>query len=106
MEAIRNTTNEIMFVGAIYKQPDLLVDFDPHVRKKYDFFDEATRFFYSCASVMYSTRTQDFNKTSILTFMAEDESRLAKYKEFKGYTTIQNYMQLANPKDAKTTFRF
>lgn len=105
MEAIRNTTNEIMFVGAIYKQPDLLVDFDSHVRKKYDFFDEATRFFYSCASVMYSTRTQDFNKTSILTFMAEDESRLAKYKEFKGYTTIQNYMQLANPKDAKNYFQ-
>lgn len=39
MEAIRNTTNEIMFVGAIYKQPDLLVDFDSYVRKKYDFFD-------------------------------------------------------------------
>lgn len=105
MEAIRNTTNEIMFVGAIYKQPDLLVDFDSYVRKKYDFFDEATRFFYSCASVMYSTRTQDFNKTSILTFMAEDESRLAKYKEFKGYATIQNYMQLANPKDAKNYFQ-
>ena len=80
MELISNIPNEILFVGAIYKHPDYLVEYGHYVISKFDFFDEGTKFFYDAAVVLYETRTQDFNKTSVLTFMAEDESRLSQYK--------------------------
>lgn len=104
LEPIHNITNEIMIVGAIYKHPDLLVEYGQYIKPKYDFFDEAARFFYECASTMYQTRTQDINKNSVLTFMAEDEQRLQYYKSVKGWNTIAGYMQLANPSDAKGYF--
>ena len=83
MELISNIPNEILFVGAIYKHPDYLVEYGHYVKSKYDFADEATKFFYDAALIIYETRTQEFNKTSVLTFMAEDESRLSQYKRLK-----------------------
>ena len=99
MELISNIPNEILFVGAIYKHPDYLVEYGHYVKSKYDFADEATKFFYDAASIIYETRTQEFNKTSVLTFMAEDESRLSQYKRLKGWSTIEYYMSLANDDD-------
>lgn len=45
MELISNIPNEILFVGAIYKHPDYLVEYGHYVKSKYDFADEATKFF-------------------------------------------------------------
>lgn len=44
MELISNIPNEILFVGAIYKHPDYLVEYGHYVKSKYDFADEATKF--------------------------------------------------------------
>lgn len=104
MELISNIPNEILFVGAIYKHPDYLVEYGHYVKSKYDFADEATKFFYDAALIIYETRTQEFNKTSVLTFMAEDESRLSQYKRLKGWSTIEYYMSLANDEDIKGYF--
>lgn len=104
IELISNVTNEIMLVGAIYKNPDLLVEYSQYIKSKYDFYDEGTKFFYDQAETLYATRTQEFTKTSVLTYMAEDDSRMRLYKEFKGWNTIDGYMKLANPDDAKGYF--
>jgi hypothetical protein len=104
VELISNIPNEILFVGAIYKHPDYLVEYGHYVKSKYDFADEATKFFYGAALIIYETRTQEFNKTSVLTFMAEDESRLSQYKRLKGWSTIEYYMSLANDDDIKGYF--
>ena len=80
IELISNVTNEIMLVGAIYKNPDLLVEYSQYIKSKYDFYDEGTKFFYDQAETLYATRTQEFTKTSVLTYMAEDDSRMRLYK--------------------------
>lgn len=67
IELISNIPNEILFVGSIYKQPDLLIEYGQFVRSKYDFYDEVTRFFFDNAEIIYKTRTQTFNKTTIST---------------------------------------
>ena len=71
IELISNIPNEILFVGSIYKQPDLLIEYGQFVRSKYDFYDEVTRFFFDNAEIIYKTRTQTFNKTTISTYFAE-----------------------------------
>ena len=66
---IENIQNEILFVGAIYKQPSLLVEYEPQIRSKYDFVDEVTRFLYDNAIVIYKCRTTTFNSATITTYM-------------------------------------
>lgn len=93
-----------MVVGCIYKQPDLLVEYGRYVRSKYDFYDECARFFYDCASIIYETRSQTFEKSTIVSFMTEDNQRLAEYKKHGGWKTIDAFMRLAVVEDFKQSF--
>ena len=104
METISNIPNEIMFVGCIYKSPELFVEYAQHTKSRYDFYDEATRFFYDCSEILFTTRTQTFTKNSITTFMAEDKERLELFKKYGGWQTIEKWASLANTDDAKNYF--
>lgn len=99
-----NVTNEVLFVGSIYKQPDLLIEYSSYIRSQYDFSDEATQFFYDCAEIMYLNHTQTFNQTTISTFFASDTERLNRYKKYGGYKTIQKWIGLAVVEDIEKTF--
>lgn len=101
IELISNIPNEILFVGSIYKQPDLLIEYGQFVRSKYDFYDEVTRFFFDNAEIIYKTRTQTFNKTTISTYFAEDTEKLSQYKKYGGWKTLESWMKLAIPDDIK-----
>lgn len=90
---------EVMFVGAMYKQPDLLVSYGQYIRSKYDFSDEVTKFFYDAAEVIYQTRSQTFNKSTISSYFAEDLDRLSKYKKYGGWRTLEQWVSLAIPDD-------
>ena len=83
IETISNIPNELLFVGCIYKSPELFVEYGQHTKSKYDFYDEATRFFYDSAEIMFTTRTQTFNKNTVTTFMTEDKERLGLLKTGK-----------------------
>lgn len=95
MDIVSNITNEILLVGSIYKKPDLFVENGHNIRSKYDFFDEATKFFYDNAEILYQTRTQEFNRSTISTYMAEDKERLSLYKKYGGWKTISDWTNLA-----------
>lgn len=99
MEVVSNITNEILFVGSIFKKPDLFIEYGHNIRSKYDFHDEATKFFYDNAEILYQTRTQTFNKSTLSVYMAEDSDRLTAYKKFGGWKTIENWMSLALPEN-------
>lgn len=94
-ETVSNVTNEILVVGGIYNNPELIVEYSQYIRSKYDFYDDATRFFYDSAEIIFSTRSQKFNQTVVNTFMAEDADRLATYKKLGGWSLVKNWMQLS-----------
>ena len=56
-----NIQNEMCFVGALYKQPDLYVSYGNFMRSQYDFSDECTKFFYDMFELMYTTFSQTFD---------------------------------------------
>lgn len=95
MDVVSNITNEILVVGSIFKSPDLFIENGHNIRSKYDFYDEATRFFYDNAEIIYKTRSQVFNRSVISTYMAEDEERLSFYKKYGGWKTLESWMGLA-----------
>ena len=83
-EEIASVPTEVLFVGSIYKEPDLLINYSQYMRSKYDFSDEVTRFFYDSAEIIYKNRTQTFNKTTILTYFSEEPERLSTFKKYGG----------------------
>ena len=86
---------EIRFVGAIYNNPELLVDYGYYVRPQYDFSDDACRFFFEQAQIMYQTVTQTFSKANVTIFMTEEAERSQTYRKYGGWRTIEEWIKLA-----------
>lgn len=104
IEPVNNVTNEILFVGCIYTNPELLVDYAQLVKSKYDFYDEATRFFYDNAEIIYQTRSQEFKNNVIIAFMSEDKERLASFKKYGGNKTLEDWKKLAQLENQKNYY--
>lgn len=101
------TTNiqaEICFVGSLFCEPDLYVTYGNFMRSKYDFADEATKFFYDSFETFYLTFSQTVDETKMNVFMSQNEERLRLYKEYHGWKTVQQYMKLADKNDCKNYF--
>lgn len=100
----RNIQNEILLVGSFYKSPDLYVSWGQYIRSKYDFDDEATRFYYDCFELIYKTFAQSIDETKVNTFMSQDKDRLKTYKKFGAYKTIVQWMALSDIEDFNNYF--
>lgn len=99
-----NIQNEMCFVGALYKQPDLYVSYGNFMRSQYDFSDECTKFFYNMFELMYITFSQTFDETQVNIFMSQDKDRLKLYKSYKGWKTISQWKELANVDNFKNYY--
>lgn len=107
MEEINNVCNvqsEIMFVGALYKSPDLYVTYGNFMRPKYDFSDEVVYFFYKCLETYYLKFSQTVDETKLNVFMSQDAERMSSYKKYHGWKTISEFMRLADSNDIKNYF--
>lgn len=93
-----------MFVGSIYVNPELLVEYIQLVKSKYDFYDESCRFFYDCAETIYQTRSQEFKNNTIVAFMSEDKERLELFKKYGGIKLIDSWKKLAQPENQKNYY--
>jgi replicative DNA helicase len=101
---ISNVQNEIMIVGCFFKDPNLYVEYNKFIKSKYDFSDEACKFFYENGEIIFKKRTQTFNQNTVNIFMTEDEERLTKYKKYGGWKIIEHWMSLALLDDFKSYF--
>lgn len=98
---LTNISNEILCVGGLYKNPDLYIEYGKQIKSKYDFSDEATKFFYDNFEVMYKTFSQTIDENKMNTFMSQDKDNLKIYKHFGGYKTIKKWMDLSDTDDIK-----
>ena len=95
---------ETFLVGSLYKQPELYIEYSRYIVSKYDFADEATRFFYDNFAIMYETFTQTINETNINAWMTQEAERLKKYKLYGGYSLLKTWVDLAVVDDFKNYF--
>lgn len=95
--------SEIVFVGSMYSKPDLYLLYGKKIKSTYDFYDDATKFFYDFFELMYKTFSQETNERAVNTFATMDSSgvRLMLYKQFGGWKTIANWMSIANANNVK-----
>lgn len=101
---VANIQNELMIVGSFYKNPDIFIEYGQYIKSKYDFLDEATKFFYDNAEIIFQKRTQNFNQNTINAYMTENKDRLAQYKKYGGWKTLESWIALAVIEDFKNYF--
>ena len=99
-----NVQAEICFVGSLYANPDLYINYGNFMRSKYDFSDPVTRFLYDNLETYYLTFSQTIDEKKVNVFMSQNEERLKEYKQYKGWKTIQRFMALADTNDVDNYF--
>ena len=103
-ETVANVPNEMMFVGALFKKPDLYVEYERFIKSKYYFTDPVCKFFYEEGFSIYKNRTQIFNEAAIQLYMNEDKDRYSTYKNYGGFKVIETWMDLAQLEDVQNYF--
>ena len=99
-----NIQAEMCFVGSLYTNPDLYVNYGNFMRSKYDFADPVTRFLYDNLETYYLTFSQTIDEKKLNVFMSQNEERLKEYKQYKGWKTIQRFIELADVSDVDNYF--
>lgn len=103
---LKNIQVEMQFVGSLFKNTDLYVEYGAFIRLKYDFSDDATRFFYDCLEKYYKTASQQksVDETTFNMFVSQDEERFRLYKKYHGWKTLIEYQRLCEPDECKNYF--
>lgn len=96
---IKNVQAEMMLVGALYKKPELYISYGHSMRSKYDFSDDACRFFYNMFENMYTTFSEIIDEDKVNIFMSQNQERLREYKKYKGWKMISSWMNIADVDD-------
>lgn len=94
---------EMLFIGAVYKNPDLLVEYEPNIRSKYDFSDEGSRFLYESAKTMYK-RGLSFNLTNIQAFFNETSEKRLAFNKSGGWNALNHIKEVADENSVKAYF--
>ena len=71
-----NIQSEMLFIGALLKSPDLLVNYSNFMRSKYDFSDPVTRFFYDSFERYCLTFLQIVDEVKLYVFLSFDDDCL------------------------------
>ena len=102
--AVNNIQAEMCFVGSLYSNPDLYVSYGNFMRSKYDFADPVTRFLYDNLETYYLTFSQTVDEKKINVFMSQNDERLKEFKHYKGWKTVQRFIELADTNDIDNYF--
>ena len=100
----KNIQAELLFVGSFYKSPELYLTYGGTTKSKYDFADDAMRFFYDFFEEYYLTFSQDFSENKVNNFATQNMDRLKKYREYGGWKTIKSVMDMSDPNDLKNVY--
>lgn len=99
-----NVQSELLFVGSMYKEPDLYLTYGGTTKSKYDLSDDATRFFYDLFEDYYLTFSQNFSENKMNNFATQNTERLKKYRAYGGWKTIKSMMDMSDPDDFKNIY--
>ena len=99
-----NVQSELLFVGAMYKKPDIYITYGPTIRSQYDFSDPATRFFYDTFENYYLTFSQEITENKLNNFCSQNSETFKKYRNYKGWSTVKSMMDMADENDVKNYY--
>jgi len=103
-DVLINVQNEMLLTGCFYKEPDLYIKYGHFIRSKYDYADDAMKFYYDCFELMYKTFSQTVDEFKVNTFMTQDAERFKIYSNYGRYETIKKIMDIVDTNDVDNYF--
>lgn len=101
---LTNTESEIRFIGSLFLNNDLFLEYEKVIEPKYYFSDEVCRNYYDWLSVLYSNN-QKFNEKNFSIYVNQSEERISFYRKMEGWKTISSFMELSEPSEFKSYFQ-
>lgn len=95
--------SEIRFIGSLFINNDLFLEYEKVVRWDYYFVDGICKILYQWLEVLY-VKEQSFNEKNIAIYVSQDEERIKFYKEMGGFNTIKGFMEVSDEKEFKSYF--
>ena len=99
-----NVQSEMLLCGCMYEQPDLYFTYGESIKSKYDFSDEAAKFFYDFFVDYFLTFSQEISESKCNNFATQNNERLKNYKTYGGWRTINKFKGMADPSDIKAVY--
>lgn len=104
-EAVSSVQSELLFIGCLWKSPDVYIQFSKSVQSDYDFTDKCCKFLYCEFENYYLTFSQTVTENKVNTYMSEQPERFKTYRKYDGWKTIKDMMELADVADVKNVFQ-
>ena len=104
VKSISSAENEIRFIGSLFLNNDLFLEYERIIVSKYYFTDDICRTLYDWITVLYANE-QKFNEKNIVIYANQSEDRLSFYKKMGGWKTIEDFMAISDESELKSYFQ-
>jgi hypothetical protein len=94
-DVIISRTNEARFIGCLFLNNDLFLEYEKVITAKYYFSDEFCFNAYEWLSVLFN-KGQKFSEKNLVLYLSEDDEKKSFYKKYGGWKTIEEMMNLVN----------
>lgn len=101
---LTNTESEFRFIGSLFLNNDLFLEYEKVIEPKYYFTDLICRTYYEWISILYSN-DQKFNEKNFSVYVNQSDERIAFYRKNEGWKTISAYMEFSDPAEFKSYFQ-
>lgn len=103
-EIVSNPQNEMFFIGSLFLDNDLFLEYDKVIVPGYYFTDELCLSLYEWLSVLF-VNEQKFTEKNLVVYVTQDSNKLEKYKSFGGWKTIEGFMEISDVSEFRSYFQ-
>lgn len=104
IKEIASPQYELLFIGSLFLDSDLFLEYEKVIVSKYYFTDEVCMNFYEWLSVLFN-KNQKFTEKNLIVHLSQKEEDLNLYKSYGGWKTIESFMELADTSEFKSYFQ-
>lgn len=95
--------SEMRFIGSLFLNNDLFLEYDKIVRWDYYFNDIVCKTLYQWLEDLY-TKEQKFNEKNLTIYASQNEEKLSFFRKIGGYKTIEGFMSISDESEFKSYF--
>lgn len=102
-ETLADVQSEMRFIGTLFINSDLFLEYEKVVRWDYYFSDIVCKTIYRWLEDLYA-KEQKFNEKNLTVYASQNEERLSFFKKIGGFETIKEFINLSDESEFKSYF--
>lgn len=102
-EVLADVQSEIRFIGSLFLNNDLFLEYEKVVRWDYYFSDIVCKTLYQWLEDLYA-KEQKFNEKNVTVYASQNEERISFFRKIGGYKTIEEFISISDESEFKSYF--